>query len=479
MRAMSRTPPLRTTAAVLVSWLACAASAGAALQGGPPGPDGGIERARALRQRALHFPAFFQYARIVESGPAHPDYLEAVAGAAAAGEELGDQVFAPNILRKVDAASIARLPAGARARIDYAVALLAYRGGDLEEAARRLEGVGPESPVSARARLLQGLLAQPKEPEKAAAIFRGLLQLRDPGRGRDLGALQELAHLDLGRTLYGLHRYAEASREYGALPRFSRHWDEALFEGAYADLKAGDKGGALGRLHGLHSPHLSDEFAPESELLAAIVYGENCLHPQVREALKRFRARYLPMRDQLDALLAAGPPLPSWVALLHGAPGLPSPVERHLRKNERIDALLGYLGRLEAEAARVEALADLPPGVSRAALREIVEDQRALAAQVAGKLIRGRIADLAHLIDVLEREQEIVAFENAKGEKALLEENVDVSGALARQQLSRPGMPTTGHEYWPFDGEYWPDEIGFYRYTLKDACPATAKDDAP
>ncbi|MFL5364484.1 MAG: hypothetical protein ACJ781_03305, partial [Myxococcales bacterium] len=37
-------------------------------------------------------------------------------------------------------------------------------------------------------------------------------------------------------------------------------------------------------------------------------------------------------------------------------------------------------------------------------------------------------------------------------------------------------QPSTGHEYWAFDGEYWPDEIGYYQATIKDACPATWKE---
>jgi hypothetical protein len=38
-------------------------------------------------------------------------------------------------------------------------------------------------------------------------------------------------------------------------------------------------------------------------------------------------------------------------------------------------------------------------------------------------------------------------------------------------------MPEKGHEYWPFDGEYWPDEIGYYRYTIKNACSPKRKDE--
>src|SRR5438045_1410920 len=59
----------------------------------------------------------------------------------------------------------------------------------------------------------------------------------------------------------------------------------------------------------------------------------------------------------------------------------------------------------------------------------------------------------------------------------MLETGFNVTGQLTRQPVYRPPMPQTGHEYWPFDGEYWPDEIGYYKYTWKDACPAKKKEE--
>ncbi|MFL5432519.1 MAG: hypothetical protein ACJ79M_23105, partial [Myxococcales bacterium] len=54
--------------------------------------------------------------------------------------------------------------------------------------------------------------------------------------------------------------------------------------------------------------------------------------------------------------------------------------------------------------------------------------------------------------------------------------DVDAKKILASEALFRPQQPSTGHEYWAFDGEYWPDEIGYYQATIKDACPATWKE---
>ena len=100
---------------------------------------------------------------------------------------------------------------------------------------------------------------------------------------------------------------------------------------------------------------------------------------------------------------------------------------------------------------------------------DAVDEQ--LIAQLAGRFVRGRLLDMARLVDVLEGDKELIAFETLKGEKEMLEERYDLSAQLASQTLRRPNLPPAGHEYWPFDGEYWPDEIGYYRYTLKDACP--------
>ena len=150
-------------------------------------------------------------------------------------------------------------------------------------------------------------------------------------------------------------------------------------------------------------------------------------------------------------------------------PRLPAAMKQHLAKNERVASMLAYLARLEREDARVRGAAGLEGGL-REELLENLARQKELAQQVGGKFVQGRLADMAHLIDVLEGDGELIAFDATKGEKEMLESRFDAGAQLASQRLARPPMPQAGHEYWPFDGEYWPDEIGYYRYTVKDAC---------
>ncbi|MCA1827621.1 MAG: hypothetical protein LC689_11890, partial [Myxococcales bacterium] len=426
--------------------------------------------AQSLNKLGLGFGSFFYYGQIIKAGPAHPYYYKALEGAVAVTEQYHDEVLGPNVLNRAYNDQFGRLPPEVLAKINYYVALLGYRAGKYDEAEQFLKGVPPESTAYPQAQYLNGLLLQRKQPEQAVGIFRGILAM-EGGKYRDLDELKELTHLALGRTLYAMQRYAEASQSYDALPRFSRHWDEALFEGAYADVQNDDPGGALGKLHSLHSPHLSDQFVPESLNLTAIIYHQRCLYPQVREVIARFNREYVPMKDQLKAIVDANPPIETyWQMLQPGDVRLPEAVQHHLQKNERVEAMVGYIGRLDQETVRVEhdsELAKSPLGVD---LLDLIGKQKALMAQVAGKFIKGRLADMAHLIEVLDGDKEIIGFETTKGEKEMLEANFNVRGRLDSQPLYRPTMPATGHEYWPFDGEYWPDEIGYYKYTLKDAC---------
>jgi hypothetical protein len=450
--------------------------------------------AQSLNKLGISFGAFVYYAQIIKAGPQHPYYYKAIEGAVNVTEASKDEILGPNVLNKAYNDQFGRLPPDVLSRINYYIALLGYRSGKYDEAEQFLRGVPPESSAYPQAQYLQGLIQQRKTPVEAVKTFRGILAL-EGAKYKDLADLKELTHLALGRTLYGLQRYGEASAEYDQLPRFSRHWDEALFEGAYADLLNDDPGSALGKLHSLHSPHLSDEFAPESLNLTAIIYHQRCLYPQVREVIADFNREYVPMKEQLKVILDGNAQLDAyWQMLQPGGDGsagdergpqrgahkdarLPVAVQRHLQKNERVSDMVNYIARLDDEAARVRADPELSRSTLGTDLLDLLAKQKALMAQLAGKFIKGRLADMAHLIEVLDGDKEIVGFETTKGEKEMLESGFNVKAKLDAQHLWRPPQPEFGYEYWPFDGEYWPDEIGYYKYTLKNACAPRKKEE--
>src|SRR5262249_37937575 len=155
-------------------------------------------------------------------------------------------------------ASWSKLPREPRARVNYLVALTSQRANKLEEARQFAEEVPEDSPVYAKAQYLLGvLLADPRYPggaqdDAALASVQRVIDLKDGEDGlprqQDLAQVRELALLGKGRLLYAQKRYDDAVKTYEAVPRFSRYWDQALFELGFARFRAEDSGGALGAL---------------------------------------------------------------------------------------------------------------------------------------------------------------------------------------------------------------------------------------
>ena len=180
-------------------------------------------------------------------------------------------------------------------------------------------------------------------------------------------------------------------------------------------------------------------------------------------------------------MLARDPAPAALLAALDGKGEVrvPDPVRHHLRKNERAESMLAYAAKVDGEERRIRGDGELSRSELGKELLDIVARHRELTDGVTAKFVRNRLEDLAHLIDVLEGDKDVVAFEATKGEKGFLEKGVDAKKILSAEVLYRPEQPATGHEYWAFDGEYWPDEIGYYQATIKDACPARKEPEQP
>ena len=98
---------------------------------------------------------------------------------------------------------------------------------------------------------------------------------------------------------------------------------------------------------------------------------------------------------------------------------------------------------------------------------------RALAVNEAGEIARKRVERLVNEFRVLITRVIKIEYEILQGEKGSLEEDVksesqsDSSGRV--KDISNVRIDDE-HEFWPFMGEYWRDELGYYRYKLLNKC---------
>lgn len=446
--------------------------------------------ASSFQRQNLPFTAFVYFTPIVRAGPQHPYHGKAVEALIALQEVLNDDFLIPNILNNLyDKYSDewAKLPLEVLARINYLIGRISHRKGLLEDARQFLEAVPDTSQFYARAQYLLAItLADPRFPaadeaararnvELAISTFENVLKIKT--RQLDFDDTKHLTYLALGRTHYNVGQYQKATEWYEKVPRFSKYWDQSLFENGFARFQNDDLGGALGSLQGLYAPQFAGAFQPESWILTATTYYFSCLYEESKASLVEYENNYLPMAEKLKPLVegAEQRELVSYFKLVdsNDATVLPKAVLNWVRTNERMLGLFGMLKQIEAEKVTIDANQAWRAAKMSNELTTYLDQNKGTLEQVAGQFAKARLNEAYRTIKGFGDQVEIIRFEVAKAEKELAETGVDPQALLRQQTLYRPRMPAENWNYWKFQGEFWRDEIGYYQYTLKRGCPKT------
>lgn len=442
----------------------------------PPSGAGGSQQAqyaqaRQLEREGMPTAALIELLSIVKAGPSQPFYSQALDRLTLLQGALGDEYLIPTVISAEPVEHWTSLDAATRARAAYLAAKVAQRRGDLQKARSLLDYVPPSSEVFALSRYLLGVIEMdPKlpggpRPQRAIRAFEDVLSAA--GDQQNLARVQQLAVLGLGRVHYGAGEFAKSVQWYERIPRFSAFWDQGLFEAAFAHFQNGDPGSALGSLQSLHAPQFAGAFQPESWILTATIYYFNCLYDETKGALASFDASYLPMLPPLEAALGSNET--ELLELFMRGERLPRPVLLWILGNERVQGILRMISKMDRDIEVLERRSR--SGDSTADLLPALRENRATLAQVGARLVRNRVEEAASNLKGFADQAEIIRFETAKAEKELAESGVDQQALLRRQNLLRPALPSDAWEYWKFDGEFWLDEIGYYRFTLKRGCP--------
>jgi TolA-binding protein len=109
--------------------------------------------------------------------------------------------------------------------------------------------------------------------------------------------------------------------------------------------------------------------------------------------------------------------------------------------------------------------------------------QRSLAVNEAGDLSRRRIKRLTEELSQLIKRVIKIEFEILQGQKGTLEteliqEQEQIQGATAARRAGDIRADDE-HIIWPFNGEYWRDELGYYRVKIVNKCQRSAPEGAP
>jgi tetratricopeptide (TPR) repeat protein len=294
--------------------------------------------------------------------------------------------------------------------------------------------------------------------------------------------LREQANLNIARVHYEEKRYREALGFYRLVPRESDNWLQTQFEGAWTFFMLQKHNETLGSILTLHSPFFENRFFPESYILSAITWLRLCRYDEVAGALGQFKQRYQPVFTDLKAMLSNYRENPkAFFALVYGYRTGSSDRYR------RAWAVLDSLSRTDIykEAADTIRFSDRElarimdyrgkwgsTGLSDD-LAGFLRKKKEVAESDAGRrLFDGASNSFAYLRELSEQSK-MIGLEMRFGKIDALRTQINV-GTAEKRVVFIGGMQElqVGQdiEYWPFQGEFWEDELGQYQYNVDSVC---------
>src|SRR5690606_29938381 len=208
------------------------------------------------------------------------------------------------------------------------------------------------------------------------------------------------------------------------------------------------------------------------------IYYKYCQYDKALEAVAEYNQNYGPLREDMRQILSKyedNAEFYQYVKKIQdGKAGLPERTQR-VAASALADRTLGktfaWVEELDRELTMLEKAdkAWLTTRVADEGKQELTV-QQSLAAADAGKLARDRIQRLENELRELSRDGRKVRIE-------VLNEKAGQIDAKARgEKISgdhrpEPIVVDDEHFLWKFNGEYWKDELGYYRFKIRSRCP--------
>ncbi|MBI4701502.1 MAG: hypothetical protein HY744_10140 [Deltaproteobacteria bacterium] len=384
-------------------------------------------------------------------------------------------------------------------QLNYMLGRYKYRNLKFKEAIDLFEKVGRDSPYFVKAQFFVGIShVQLKRSVPAVRAFQRIIDAIDEGvEGvEDEDRMRDLANLSMARTFYSAsisldennsptideRKLSAAVKYWNLVDVGSEYWLDALFEQSWAYFMAGDYPHALGNIHTIMSPYFPNAFYPEAEILRAVIAFTVCRYDDATTMVARYNKKYEPIKKELEGIMnrLAGEggedKFFEFVQKVRKGEADLSPQVRSIVEGALSDRMLlrhiEYVRVLDEELKRFQtapkSFQDSPVGAD---VQDDVDLARSVAVRSGGKLARARFQrNLDELNEHMRNAQKIIV-DITNAQRKQLDEEI-VSGQFTKEEMLEFGRVTPDEEHvlWPFRGEYWRDELGFYRQVVTSTC---------
>jgi len=353
------------------------------------------------------------------------------------------------------------IPASVSAHANYAMGIYHFGVGDDKKAGANFKAVFPESPFYPKALFYLGILStKAKNHKEAAFYFEKVVELTR--NRRDLRSLQELARLNLARSVYSSGDIDRSIELYSQFTSTSPHWLTILLEASWPLMRVNDTTVSLGNLHTVLSPFYREDLVGEGYILRATILFSLCKYEEMRQTLSQFFTIYDPVLRQMSTEGSMGSE--SFYRAFITGQGVNRAFLNFAKRDEGIARQIKVQEMLRKEH---DKLVRFPRNDQLRKMAGIIEEADKEVAMDIGstlqKLHKRKLAELQQ-----QREQaNYLKVEIVTGEKELVEGQ---KGLPPKREVEVETSVAANYHYWPFVGEYWDDELGAYVYTTESAC---------
>jgi len=442
--------------------------------------------ARNLEALEMFHTAQYHYLWVVKKARNSQFFDYALPRLVAIAEFTGDDTELANLVKR-ESLSPESYPRQAKDHLYFLLGAQRYKDEDLRGAREAFAQVGSNSLLGLKAKYFEGVIYNEQGKLKSAVrsfrdVYREEVDPRTDREADELVRIKDLALLNIARVYYGIERFDESAKYYDLVSRQSEFWGESLFESAWTSFMLNDLNKSLGNLLTVRSPFFrTDEFLPEATVLRALTYFNLCEYDEVERILLGFEDDYRPMYEELRDFVQgysskqgrkiADEAWDTYFGREQRDSVLPKSVFDKALKNRDLAGIVRHLELMEQEEALIgEQKARWKDSIGPY-LKQILERDQQRLKKRAGLILLSEAARQAnHLNDML-TQSEIIRFEVVDAQRVDYQykaSNVELADSSAALNLDF--ATSVDFIYWPFNGEYWSDELGYYQYTEQGSC---------
>lgn len=356
-----------------------------------------------------------------------------------------------------------------------------HETGKLDEALKYVENVLRRNPDNEKALFLAGLLHMKKnQPDKGTEYFRYLATFWDKKAPNH--ETKGVALANYARALYQDRKFADAELYYRQIPKDHILYRKVQMELAWTLFRGGKIRSALSALQTLHTPYYENFYDPESFILRSIILLFACQGEEAMKSVRAFEKNF----EGLDASLA------NWLARKPNVASIISEIQNAQQKikkptSDKKGALPFFVVRTLIDEQPLSGLLNSKRDILREQQlfqktfkngntgRFAAYVKKAYAARIRNldkniaRVFNHKISTFQADFRNLESQVEFLKYEILDEKKRATKEQLADNRKLDDRE-KRSFYVQNGYRYWPFNGEYWIDEIGNYQYLGVNRC---------